>query len=283
MEKSSETSSRTLSLQEAADLLDVHYMTMYRYVRLGLLPAHKVGGSWQVGIEDLEAFAAPSRERTARGEAPWAERLEARMVAGDLAGAWSVVEAALASGNSPQEIYTNLLTPALSSIGARWADGELGIDEEHLASAVASRIIGRMSSRFTRRGRTKGTVLVAMPSGERHGFALAMIADVLRGAGYSVLDLGADTPGSSLLTAARRTEDLVAICLSVVYEDVLPHLRETIEMVRGELGASVPIVVGGRAIESFEQARSLGADGWAAGLDDVVGLIADLGDQIQSA
>ncbi len=283
MKKSSETSDRTLSLQEAADVLDVHYMTMYRYVRLGLLPAHKVGGSWQVANEDVEALAAPSRPKIARGEAPWAERLEARMVAGDLAGAWSVVEAALASGNSPQEIYTDLVTPALSSIGERWAVGELGIDEEHLASAVASRVIGRMSSRFTRRGRTKGTVLVAMPSGERHGFALAMIADVLRGSGYSVLDLGPDTPGSSLLTAAVRTEDLVAICLSVVYEHALPHLHETIEMIRSEFGPSVPIVVGGRAIGSLDEAKALGADGWAAGLGDVAGLVAELGGQAQPA
>jgi MerR family transcriptional regulator, light-induced transcriptional regulator len=88
MGKSSETSSQSLSLQAAADRLGVHYMTMYRYVRLGLLPARKVSGSWQVDPADLEAFVAPSQTPTARGEAPWAERLESRMVAGDVIGAW---------------------------------------------------------------------------------------------------------------------------------------------------------------------------------------------------
>ena len=37
---------RQLSLSEAADLLGVHYMTIYRRVRLGILPARKIGGSW---------------------------------------------------------------------------------------------------------------------------------------------------------------------------------------------------------------------------------------------
>jgi len=36
-----------LSLRDAADQLGVHYMTAYRYLRLGTLPAKKVGGVWQ--------------------------------------------------------------------------------------------------------------------------------------------------------------------------------------------------------------------------------------------
>jgi excisionase family DNA binding protein len=269
-------SSDTLSLQEAADRLGVHYMTMYRYVRLGLLPAKKVGGSWRVSVADLDEFVAPSEAPVAKGEAPWAERLEARMVAGDVTGAWAVVEAALASGSTPARIYVDVLAPALASVGERWAGGELGIDDEHLASAVASRIIGRLGPRFNRRGRPRGTVVAAMPSGERHGFGLAMLTDVLRGEGYSVLDLGPDTPAQSLVTAMKKVEDLEAVCLSVAYTDALPRLIETIEEVRGVFGTDIPIVVGGRAIESLEHATTLGADGWVERATDVGELIAQI-------
>jgi MerR family transcriptional regulator, light-induced transcriptional regulator len=269
-------SSDTLSLQEAADRLGVHYMTMYRYVRLGLLPAKKVGGSWRVSVADLDEFIAPSDAPVAKGEAPWAERLEARMVAGDVTGAWAVVEAALASGSTPARIYVDVLAPALASVGERWAGGELGIDDEHLASAVASRIIGRLGPRFNRRGRPRGTVVAAMPSGERHGFGLAMLTDVLRGEGYSVLDLGPDTPAQSLVTAMKKVEDLEAVCLSVAYTDALPRLVETIEEVRGVFGADIPIVIGGRAIESLDHAISLGADGWVERATDVGELIAQI-------
>jgi excisionase family DNA binding protein len=276
MDMSSAPPNETLSLQEAADKLGVHYMTMYRYVRLGLLPAKKSGGSWRVSAGDLEEFIAPSQAPVAKGEAPWAERLEARMIAGDITGAWAVVEAALASGSTPARVYVDILAPALASVGERWATGELGIDDEHLASAVASRVIGRLGPRFNRRGRPRGTVVTAMPSGERHGFGLAMLADVLRGDGYSVLDLGPDTPAAPLVAAMKKVEHLEAVCLSVAYTDALPRLSETIGVIRESFGRTVPIVVGGRAIESAEHATSLGADGWVAEATGVSELIAQL-------
>lgn len=74
-----------LTLQEAADELGVHYMTAYRYVRLGLMDADKIGGTWEVMPDAVAAFRAGSvRSPVAVGErAPWSERLESRLVAGD--------------------------------------------------------------------------------------------------------------------------------------------------------------------------------------------------------
>lgn len=280
---SSGQSGESLSLQEAADSLGVHYMTMYRYVRLGLIPAKKSGGSWRVSAADLDEFITPSEAPVAKGEAPWADRLEARMVAGDITGAWAVVEAALSSGSTPARIYVDILAPALASVGERWANGELGIDDEHLASAVASRIIGRLGPRFNRRGRSRGTVVTAMPSGERHGFGLAMLADVLRGEGYAVLDLGPDTPAASLVAAMKKVEDLEAVCLSVVYTDALSRLEESIAAIREAFGSTIPVIVGGRAVESEESARRLGADGWVAEATHVAELIARLAQGEQTA
>jgi excisionase family DNA binding protein len=283
MDMSSDTPGDSLGLHEAADKLGVHYMTMYRYVRLGLLPARKVGGSWRVTVADLDEFVAPSQAPVEKGHAPWADRLESRMVAGDGNGAWAVVEAALSSGTTPARIYVDVLAPALASVGERWASGDLGVDDEHLASAVAARIIGRLGPRFNRRGRPRGTVVVAMPSGERHGLGLAMLADVLRGDGYSVLDLGPDTPAASLVAAIRKAEDLEAVCLSVAHSDALVPLTETIGVVRKATDDGVPILVGGRAIESSEHAQSLGADGWVADATEVPTLIADLSRGTRSA
>ena len=57
-----------LSLHEAADLLGVHYMTIYRRVRLGILPARKIGGTWMVDPADLvRATTTPDRGRRRRG------------------------------------------------------------------------------------------------------------------------------------------------------------------------------------------------------------------------
>jgi excisionase family DNA binding protein len=115
-------SESVLTLQEAADELGVHYMTAYRYVRLGLMDADKIGGTWKVTPDAVAAFQAGSvRSPVAPGErAPWSERLESRLVAGDSRGAWGVIESAMSAGKELDQVYLKMLTPAMVSIGERW-------------------------------------------------------------------------------------------------------------------------------------------------------------------
>ncbi|MEX0757110.1 MAG: B12-binding domain-containing protein [Acidimicrobiia bacterium] len=251
------------TLQEAADHLGVHYMTMYRYVRLGLLPAAKAGGSWRVASSDLEAFARPRAGRPESGETPWVERLVARMVAGDSVGSWSVVEAAMASGASPESVYAEIISPAMTAIGERWAAGELEVEDEHLASAVAGRLIGKLGQRFARRGRSKGVVVATTPPGERHGFGVAMVSDVVRGRGFEVLELGPDLPTDSLIRALGRLDNLRAVCLSVVSTENLDSCAQVIAAIR-EHHPDLIVIVGGRAFRSEDQAMATGADAFAS-------------------
>ena len=183
-------------------------MTIYRRVRLGILPARKIGGTWMVDPADLvRATTTPDRGRRRRGSHPrvsmWQERLQAQMLSGDVAGSWQVIEAAMASGLEPGEIYVRVLAPSLHAIGALWGSGGISVDQEHLASSVATDADRTSRPRFVHPGRKKGVVIVAMPPGERHGLGVAMLADILTDAGYEVLNLGPDTPNVSLAAAIR--------------------------------------------------------------------------------
>jgi excisionase family DNA binding protein len=269
-------STALLTLHEAADRLGVHYMTVYRRVRLGMLAARKVGGQWRIDPADLGASgrAAAGRRPRSAGEAPahgtlaprtapWADRLRARMLAGDVAGSWQVVEAAMAAGVEPADVYVDILGPAMHGIGDGWQRGELGIDEEHLATSVALSIVGRMGSRFRRRGRRLGTVLIAMPTGERHLLGAAMIADILAHEGYEVLNLGADTPPASLARAVAVHDDLRAVIVTVVDSTRLAAAARLIAGAR-RIDGGPPVIAGGFAIPDLATARSIGADAWGA-------------------
>lgn len=253
----------TVTLQEAADQLGVHYMTVYRYVRLGRLPARKVGGTWEVEAADLEGLRrGHDRSVQPKRSADWAKRLEARMLEGDEAGAWGVLEGALASGSTPADMYTGLIGPALASVGRRWHEGEVSIADEHLASAVALRLIGRMGPRFARKGRTKGVVVVTTPAGERHVIPSLMVSDLLRGAGFDVLDLGADVPAAALTGIVSGIDSLVAVCVSSTRPSADRAIRGAIKAVR-KASPEIPLFVGGSSILDAAHASSLGADGWA--------------------
>ena len=260
-----------LSLQEVAERLGVHYMTAYRYVRLGMLPAHKEGSTWRVGLADVEAFQrgdgaggpGGSRTRARTGGGRWITRLESRLLAGDGAGAWQVLEAAMASGADLQGIELEIVTPAMVSIGERWATGEIDVAAEHQATVIVMRLLGRLGARFVKRGRTRGSVVLGSVAGDRHGLPVMILADLLAAARFEVIDLGCDVPEGSFVHAARAAQRLVAVGISVTTSDLDVPTAGTVAAVHSAV-ADVPVLLGGWAISDRDHATALGADGWAA-------------------
>ncbi len=259
---------KLLSLTDAAAHLGVHYMTAYRYVRTGRLPAHQEGGEWRVALSDLDGFLAmdqapaPAARGRARPER-YRDRLILRLLEGDEPGAWSIVESAIFAGTEPAQVYLELLAPALSDIGDRWAAGETSVVEEHRATAVATRIIGRLGPSFARRGRPRGTIVVGAAPGDRHALPVAMLRDLLRGAGYAVIDLGADVPADSFVTAATEAKRLLACAVGVATDAAIPGAAAVVEALHS-VDPGLRVFVGGPAIRGLEHARKLGADAYAA-------------------
>lgn len=257
---------RTITLQEAARQLGLHYMTVYRYVRTGKLPATQDGLIWRVRVSDVRALKARrvsgsgSRSRP-KSAAVSRRALEARMLAGDSAGAWWLIDSRLGGGLDPAGVVTTLLAPALQSIGSRWADGELSVADEHQATSVAQRIIGRLGLQFGRPGRTRGTVIVAAPEGDLHTLPVAMVADLLRWRGFDVSELGAHTPVDALAEVARQTDRLVAVGIASTTSGLDAQVATSLELLRSEVPGTRTFL-GGNAIRSAGHARTLGADIW---------------------
>ena len=256
----SNNSSGSMSLKAAAEHLGVHYMTAYRYVRTGRLPARTVGGFWKVEAEDLRRFQAapadlePHRETRERR----IQQMIHCLVAGDEFGADSVADATLASGFEVAELYLEIVSPALRRIGEQWASGELSVADEHRASTCAQRLLGRIGPRFVTRGRRRGIVLLGAPAGDHHAIPVTMIADLLRHEGVEAIDLGADVPTEALLHAAHKADGLgvIAICATVSGTEL--SIRASITAAHDELDGVV-VALGGAAVTE-EVARDLGAD-----------------------
>ncbi len=260
-----------IGLRAAADRLGVHYMTAYRYVRLGTLPARKENGTWQVRLADLEAVASRDQPRPGPGGIRWGpyrKQLRDRLVAGDEAGSWSLTERARVSGASAEEIHMKLIVPVLQSIGDAWAANDLDIAGEHRASNIAARLVGRLGPSFARRGRRRGTVVIGAAAGDRHSLPIAILGDIVRGHRFDVVDLGADTPPESFIESARAHDDVVAIAVGVGSDDTIDSARLTASRLHQEL-PGVPVFIGGPAISSELDARTLGADEYGATAIDV--------------
>ncbi len=255
-----------LSIQAAADLLGVHYMTAYRYVRTGRLDAVREGSHWYVprsaiaslvpaGTPGRHKYGAPNHRRDYAGE------LFAHLVTGDEAEAWRLLQDALASALTAEQLYLDVLGPAMHLVGDEWEAGRISIAEEHRASTLIYRLVGRLGPSFTRRGPARGLVVLGTPAGDRHGLPTALVADPLRGHGFAVADLGADTPAESFAEIVARDDRAraVGIVVSIPVGDGV--IKNTVAAIRA--ARALPILIGGRAIENATHATALGADAYS--------------------
>ena len=276
------TSGEDLSIQEAAELLGVHYMTAYRYVRLGRLPARRVGQRWRISRAEVDAVAGshqldskkqhpPQAASTANAPVDWSARLLNRALAHDLGGAWTVVETALVSGLSPMQVRSEVLVPTLRELGERWSRGQLSIGAERGASNICARLSVRLAQAEARPGRTKGTIVLGSPPSERHQLPTMLAADTFRANGYAVIDASGGIPIDSFIDLVAATDGAIAAAVSVT---MLAHRQEAADLV-AQLRARFPeltILVGGAGIDHATE-RFAGADIQAAvALDGVAQL-----------
>ncbi len=275
----------TLNLKQVAAQLGVHYMTAYRYVRQGQLPARRDGTNWRVDAADLARF---ERRRVARpngsvDEEPvdWAARTAAALLAHDEVTAWRLIDRALAAGHDPAFCFIDMIGAALVEIDARSEVDDLGPSTWPAVTVLAERLVARLGARFRRPGRNRGCVVIGGPTGERHQIPISILADLIRLAGFDVIELGADASPGTFADAAGRAPQLRAVGIGVTTVQQLEAARAAITKVRA-VAPNTPILVGGQAVRNEDVARLLDADEWAADARSAVAIIEQLTDHGQS-
>jgi diguanylate cyclase (GGDEF)-like protein len=104
-------------------------------------------------------------------------------------------------------------------IGDLWKRGAITVADEHVATAIAHRVLASLYTSQTNRPLdVRGTVLLAAPEGEHHGLGLRIVADLLELSGFHVVYLGTDTPADALAAAvAEHDPSLVGLSLTMSF------------------------------------------------------------------
>jgi excisionase family DNA binding protein len=268
-----------LNIKQVAAELRVHYMTAYRYVRTGRLPARKVGTGWVVSASDLAGFVERplslirSDEDTFRAD--WRERLRLTLVIGDEMAAWRVLEEALAAGHSPTECYIDFIVGAINEISNRSELPRKPEASEYLATATATRLVARLGARFRRPGRSRGTIVFGAPLGEHHVLPISVVADLVRLNGFNCLELGADVPPEAFAGAARNAYRLVAVGVGVTTATNLDIITATVAAVH-DVDPDIPVVLGGQAAASSDATARTGVTACASDGAQAIEIFTDL-------
>ena len=249
-----------MDLYEAAGTLGVHYQTAYAWVRQGVLPARKVGRSYEISEADARELAArrgqgarPPRPIRVRDWAAQSQRLHAALAEGDERLARQRLDR-LAGGVPLIHLCAHVIGPALERIGDDWAAGRVSIADEHRASAICERLI----SGYARQpgGRPRGVAVVTTPPGERHGLPALMAAGCLREDRWQVHHLAADLPVAEVIRLAGRVGAGLVVLSSAT--TAAAHLAQAASR---EINAAVPgvTVLAGTPGESLHDLRARAA------------------------
>jgi methanogenic corrinoid protein MtbC1 len=196
------------------------------------------------------------------------------LLGSDLSGARAVLDEAIAAGMPVRRIYLDVLQPTLYEIGRRWSHAEIGIAQEHLATAATQSAMARLAGSLAegpRRVRA-GSAVVACVTDELHAVGGRMVADFLEADGWRVAFLGQVTPGHDLAAlTARQGAQLVA--LSAALPERVPQVAEACAGLRA-LDPAPFVLVGGQAFGgSAERAMRTGADAYAGDAEAAVAVV----------
>ena len=130
----------------------------------------------------------------------------AALVNGDVPLAYRLVVELLAYGVPFDDIVTDVLGPVQQELGRRWAAGDLGIADEHAASAAVDDLLVRLGA--TAESPVGPAVVVASPEHDAHALGGRVIASALALEGYRVMFLGASVPAAASCGLSRTAAAL---------------------------------------------------------------------------
>jgi 5-methyltetrahydrofolate--homocysteine methyltransferase len=194
-------------------------------------------------------------------------------------GAASNVEAgvreALAAGVSADTILQDALISAMGEVGARYENGDLFVPEMLIAARAMQAGLDILKPLLVS-GMTKsaGRVAIGTVKGDLHEIGKNLVAMMLEGAGFEILNLGVDVDTQAFVDAAHEGAQIIG--MSALLTTTMPNMGVTIEALKAAgLRDKVKIMVGGAPVTE-EFAKQVGADGFAADAPSAVRLARQL-------
>ena len=177
-----------------------------------------------------------------------------------------------AGGCSPQAILDEGLIHAMDVVGTRFAAGDAFIPEMLLAARAMQVGVDTLGEALTSEGRVSrsaDTVILGTVRGDLHDIGKNLVALMLRGVGFDVVDLGTDVPAEEFVRALREHRASL-LGLSALLTTTMPQMGLVIDalVASGERGG-VRVMVGGAPVTA-RFARDIGADGHGSSAGDAV-------------
>lgn len=204
------------------------------------------------------------------------QQLHDAILTGNMNSAIAVTKEAVASGAEPGDLVNNYMIKAMEDIGARFEAGQAYVPNLLMAARAMKGALDILKPMMQGSGvQSMGKIVIATVKGDLHDIGKNLVASMLEGCGFEVINLGVDQSDQKIVDAVKQhNPDIVA--LSALLTTTMGNMKVVIDaLTAAGLRDNVKIMVGGAPIsEAF--AKEIGADGYSANANEAVALAKSL-------
>ncbi|NDP20244.1 MAG: cobalamin-binding protein [Paludibacter sp.] len=198
------------------------------------------------------------------------------IVNGKLEAAVAITKEAIAEGVSPQIIINDYMIKGMEEMGQRFQDGRAYVPNLLMSARAMKGSLDLLKPLL--KGDTSnsmGKVVIGTVKGDLHDIGKNLVASMLEGCGFEVINLGVDVSREKFVEALIE-HDANILCMSALLTTTMVNMREVIDAVeKAGLKGKVRIMIGGAPVnDKFSQ--QIGADGFSDNANSAVQLAKEL-------
>ena len=185
------------------------------------------------------------------------------LLAGDAKTVVAITKDALAQGVKPDVLLNKHMIPTLDEAGRKFEANELFVPELLLIGRAMKQALGIIRPLLAGTGaKPAGRVAIGTVKGDLHDIGKNLVASMLEGGGFEVVDLGVDV-GPDKFISAIKEKGVNLVALSALLTTTMPSIKTVIDKLKeAGLRDKVKVIVGGAPVTQ-EFADQIGADGYS--------------------
>ncbi len=174
-----------------------------------------------------------------------------------------LTQAAIEAELPPKQILDDGLLAGMAVVGKKFKAHEIFLPDVLMAAKAMYAGLDLLKPLLLRDEiPTLGKIVIGSVQGDLHDIGKNLVAIMLRGAGFEVVDLGSDVAPEQFVKAAQE-ENATAIGLSALLTTTMPVMKQVVDLVKEKgLSGKVKVVIGGAPV-TREFAEQIGADAYA--------------------
>lgn len=207
---------------------------------------------------------------------PELEKLYEAILTGDANMAVEITQEAVAADLNPQDLVIERMIPAMDEVGRRFEAGEFYVPELLISGRAMKGALDILRPLLAERGiEPAGRIVIGTVKGDLHDIGKGLVASMLEGGGFKVIDLGVDVAADKFVSEVRKANADV-LALSALLTTTMPAIKDVIQAMNdSDQSDRCKVIIGGAPITQ-QYADSVGAAGYSENANGAVKLAREL-------